>query len=121
VQRSRHQIRAALQHLKTVLADAGVRSAERRVDPIEEALRRFDEHMLRAKGLAESTRLRRLTVVRSLACQTVAVLPTADELRHFIGQEFSSLEFHAQGSANTTRCAGRRFPLRARSVFAISR
>jgi len=37
------------------------------------------------------------------------------------GAQRPSLEFHAQGSANTTRCAGRRFPLRARSVFAISR
>jgi integrase len=105
VQRSRHQIRAALQHLKTVLADAGVRSAERRVDPIEEALRRFDEHMLRAKGLAESTRLRRLTVVRSLACQTVAVLPTADELRHFIGQEFSRVS-PASASAHAAALRG---------------
>jgi integrase len=89
VQRSRNQIRAALQHLQTVLTDAGVQSAERRVDLIEDSLRRFDEHMLRAKGLAESTRLRRLTIVRSLVCQTAALLPTADELRHFIAQEFS--------------------------------
>lgn len=102
VQRSRHQIRAALQHLKTVLTDAGVRSIERRVDPIEDALRRFDEHMLHAKGLAESTRLGRLTVIRSLARQMVAVLPTADELRHFIGQEFSRV---SPASASTHAAA----------------
>jgi len=89
VQRSRHQIRAALQHLQTILEDAGVRSAERHDDPIEDALRRFDEHMLQAKGLAESTRLSRLTVIRSLACQTAAILPTAEELRRFIAKEFS--------------------------------
>jgi len=41
VQRSRHQIQAALQHLKNVLDDAGVQSAERRDDPIEDALRRM--------------------------------------------------------------------------------
>ena len=89
VQRSRHQIRAALQHLKTVLADAGFQSAERRGDPIEDSLHRFDEHMHQAKGLAESTRLSRLTVIRSLACQTATILPTADELRRFIATEFS--------------------------------
>jgi site-specific recombinase XerD len=99
-QRSRHQIRAALHHLQAVLADAGVQS-EVRVDPIEDELRRFDEHMRNAKGLAQSTRLRRRTIVRSLVCQTASVTPTADELRQFIAQELSRVSAASAGSLTT--------------------
>lgn len=77
VQRCRHQVRAALRQLRAVFADAGVQSDDDRRDPIELELRRFDEHMLQAKGLAESTRLRRLSVIRSLMRQTASVMPTA--------------------------------------------
>lgn len=106
VQRSSHQIRAALQHLmKPVLAGAGVESVNHRVDPVEDALRRFDEHMLQARGLAESTRLRRLTIVRSLACNTASLLPTTDELRRFLAQEFSRVS-PVSASAVTTALRG---------------
>ena len=101
VQRSRHQIRAALKHLQAVLVDAGVQSDDHRVDPSEEELRRFDEHMQRAKGLAESTRLRRLAIVRSLVRQTASTTPTADELRHFIAQEISRVSPASAGSLAT--------------------
>lgn len=100
-QRCRHVIRAALRHLQAVLADAGVQSDVHRVDPIEDELRRFDEHMRSAKGLAHSTRLRRRTTVRSLVCQTAQVTPTADELRQFIAQELSRVSAASAGSLNT--------------------
>jgi integrase/recombinase XerD len=101
VQRSRHQIRAALKHLQAVLVDAGVQSDDHRVDPIEDELRRFDEHMQQAKGLAESTRLRRLAIVRSLVFETASTTPTADELRHFIAQELSRVSPASAGSLST--------------------
>lgn len=89
VQRSRHQIRAALQHLRCVLRDARTPPDEDLLDPIETELRRFDRHMQQARGLAETTRLRRLGVVRTLICHTAAGVPTADELRRFISHEVS--------------------------------
>ena len=101
VQRSRHQILAALQHLHTVLTDAGVQPEDPRVDPIDVELRRFDEHMRQAKGLAEGTRHRRLTIVRTLICHTASVTPTADELRHFIAQEISRVSPASAGSLAT--------------------
>ncbi len=101
VQRSRHQIRAALRHLQAVLVDAGVQSAAYRVDPVQDELRRFDEHMKQAKGLAASSRLRQLTMVRSLLRQAASVTPTADELRHFIAQELSRVSPASAGSVTT--------------------
>ena len=91
VQRNSHMVRAALRHLQAVLVDAGFRSGDHRVEPKEEEIRRFDEHMQRAKGLAETTRLRRLSVVRSMLSQTVSAMPTAGELRHFIAQELARI------------------------------
>ena len=89
VQRSRHQILAALQHLRVVLAEAGVQPEEPRVDAIGVELHRFDEYMQQARGLAEGTRLRRLNIVRALLGNTASITPTADELRHFVAKEIS--------------------------------
>jgi site-specific recombinase XerD len=96
-----HQIRAALRQLQAVVADAGIPSDSHGVDPIEDELRRFDEHMLQAKGLAENTRLRRLSVVRSMLNQTASALPTAVELRHFIAQELTRICPGSAGSMAT--------------------
>jgi site-specific recombinase XerD len=101
VQRCRHQIRAALRQLQAVLADAGIQSDDHRLDPIEVELRRFDEHMLQAKGLAENTRIRRLSVVRSMMSQTASAMPTAGELRHFIAQELTRICPASAGSMST--------------------
>lgn len=101
VQRSRHSIRAALQHLKAILADAGVQPEARGVDPVGVELRRFDEHMRQARGLAESTRVRRLSIVRSLVCGTASTTPSADELRHFIAQELARVSPASAGSLST--------------------
>ena len=101
VQRSRHQIRAALQHLRVVLADAGVQSAHHFIDPIDSELRRFDEYMQHAKGLAESTRHRRLSIARALICNAASTTPSADELRHFIAQEISRVSPASAGALAT--------------------
>ena len=101
VQRCRHQIRAALRQLQVVLADAGIQSDDDRLDPIEVELRRFDEHMLQAKGLAENTRIRRLSVARSMMNQTASAMPTAGELRHFIAQELTRICPASAGSMAT--------------------
>lgn len=100
VQRSRHQVRAALQHLQVVLSDAGIQ-ADRRVDSLDGELRRFDVHMRDVKGLAESTRHRRLVIVRGLIGHTASVTPTADELRHFIAQEISRVSPASAGALAT--------------------
>ena len=95
VQRCKHQVRAALHQLLITLVDAGVLTNSRRPDVIENQLAHFDIHMLQARGLAETTRIRRLSVVRSLlrlrlagnADSDAMATPSADELRRFIAQE----------------------------------
>ena len=106
VRRSRHQVRAALHQLLITLVDSGVLISSRRPDAIENQLARFDAHMLQARGLAESTRIRRLSAVRSLLQFCVAgdcdsdemATPSADELRRFIAQELSRVSPASAGS-----------------------
>jgi len=100
-QRQPHQVRAALHHLHAVLIDAGMQVDIHRVDPIEDGLRSFDEHLRHARGLAKSTRARRLTVIASLLHKTSSVTPTADQLRKFIAQELSRLSPASGGSVAT--------------------
>lgn len=54
VQRSRHQLRAALRLLLSSLDHAGVVVQPRIPDPVQEELHRFDDHMHHARGLAQS-------------------------------------------------------------------
>ncbi|MEO7854279.1 MAG: tyrosine-type recombinase/integrase [Rubrivivax sp.] len=97
VQRCRHQVRAALGQLLITLVDAGVLISSCRPDAIEDQLARFDAHMQHARGLAENTRIRRLSVVRSMlqfrragdSDSDAMATPSADELRRFIAQELS--------------------------------
>lgn len=104
VQRCRHQVRAALRQLLITLVDAGVLTSCRRPDAIEDQLERFDAHMQQARGLAETTRVRRLSVVRSLLqfCSAsdsdAMATPSADELRRFIAQELSRISPASAGS-----------------------
>jgi len=104
VQRCRHQVRAALRQLLITLIDAGVLISSRRPDAIEDQLERFDAHMKQARGLAETTRVRRLSVVRSLLQFCAAgdsdamATPSADELRRFIAQELSRISPASAGS-----------------------
>lgn len=101
-QRSPHQVRAAMHHLHAVLIDAGVQCDDRSGDPIEDELRRFDEHLRHANGLAKSTRALRLTMVASLLHKTSSLTPNADELRKFIAQELSRLSPASAGWVATS-------------------
>lgn len=97
VQRCRHQVRAALRQLLITLVDAGALTSRRPPDPVKIQLAHFDAHMQQARGLAETTRIRRLSVVRSLLQLRAAddadfdaiATPSADELRRFIAQELT--------------------------------
>ena len=97
VQRCRHLVRAALRQLLITLIDDGVLISSHRPDAIEDQLGRFDAHMQHAIGLAETTRARRLSVVRSLlrfcagSSADAMATPSADELRRFIAQELSRI------------------------------
>jgi site-specific recombinase XerD len=92
VQRSRHPLRAALHHLQALLERAGVLHA-RQADAVEDELRRFDAHMLHARGLAQATRTKRLRILRPFLeqfCRASAdelTPPTAQGLRQFIAQQ----------------------------------
>lgn len=105
VQRCRHQVRAALGQLLITLGDAGVLISTHRPDAIEDQLGSFDAHMQQARGLAETTRVRRLGVVRSLLQFCAAggdsdakATPSADQLRRFIAQELSRISPASAGS-----------------------
>jgi hypothetical protein len=79
------------------LVDAGGLICSDQPDAIEDQLQRFDSHMVHARGLAETTRIRRLCVVRALLRfrsaddPNVMATPSADELRRFITQELSRI------------------------------
>lgn len=104
VQRNRHQVRAALRQLLVTLADSGVLIRSAPPDALEDQLERFDTHMRDANGLAQNTRIRRLSVVRSLLQFCVAAgldptgMPSADDLRRFIAQELSRISPASAGS-----------------------
>lgn len=102
VQRSRHSVRAALEHLKIVVADAGVQFEADPFSPTDDQLQRFDRYLLQMKGLTASTRCRRLTVVRPLAAMTgTAGLPTPGQLRQFLRVELSRVSAASAGVTTT--------------------
>jgi site-specific recombinase XerD len=102
VQRSSHQVRAALRHLQVVVSASVVQQVERLSSPIDEQLQRFDDHLLQAKGLAGSTRLQRATIVRALLTMTAdKTTPSAAELRQFLVLELSRVSA-ASGAVTAT-------------------
>jgi site-specific recombinase XerD len=102
VQRSRNQVRAALHHLLAVVCASGVQQDSRQGSLLDEQLRRFDDHLLHAKGLAGSTRLRRTAIVRALLSMTSnATTPSAEELRHFLAEELSRVSAASGGVTAT--------------------
>ena len=102
VQRSHHQVRAALRHLATVIRAAGLHKPVPPDDAVAEQLRRFDDHLLHAKGLAGSTRRQRTVIVGSLlSAMPGAMTPSADALRRFLAQELSRVSA-ASGGVTTT-------------------
>ena len=102
VQRSRNLVRAALRHLLAVVCDSGIQQDSRLSSHIDEQLLRFDEHLLHAKGLAGSTRLRRTNIIRALLSMTSSsTTPSADELRQFLAQELSRVSAASGGVTAT--------------------
>jgi site-specific recombinase XerD len=93
VQRCRHQVRAALRHLLAQLKDGGALAQSHAPNAVEDELRRFDEYMQHARGLAENTRLQRLHIVRPFLQQTCGsspqelTSPTSGDLRRFIAAQ----------------------------------
>lgn len=100
-QRCRHQVRTALQHLRAVRGNSRIAMDEHPADPVEEALCRYGEHMQQVRGLARSTRLRRLKIADALVRAAAAVTPTADQLRRFIAQELDRLSPASGGTIAT--------------------
>ena len=93
VQRCRHQVRAALRHLLASLREAGILAEHPVADVVEEELRRFDEHMRHAMGLAANTRAQRLRILRQFLLERFGPSPVglpslnAHDLRRFIDQQ----------------------------------
>ncbi|MBV6274458.1 site-specific integrase [Alcaligenaceae bacterium CGII-47] len=107
VQRTRHTVRSALEHLKVVVVDAGVRPDSAPLSQVDEQLQRFDRYLLQMKGLTISTRRRRLVIVRPLASMANdGRLPTPDQLRQFLRQELSRV---SAASAGVTTSAVRSY------------
>jgi integrase len=90
-------VRAALRHLLISLDEADVLRKIKFVSAVDDELCRFDEYMDRARGLARSTRIQRLKILRSFLLQShvagsrVLRSPTQDELRQFIETELRRL------------------------------
>ena len=64
-------------------------------------MHRYDEYMQQARGLARSTRLRRLKIAEALVYPAAAVTPTADQLRRFIAQELDRVSPASGGTIAT--------------------
>lgn len=103
VQRSRHQIRAALRHLLVLLDNAGALSNIRAPNAVEDELRRFGDYMEHARGLAQNTRIQRLRILRPFLRKNGSVnrhkwtAPAAADLRRFIALQ---LQRWSPASAN---------------------
>jgi site-specific recombinase XerD len=92
------QVRAALNHLPAVLAGRGVAASAEPVGPYDAVLQRFDVYLEHARGLAASTRRRRLKIVEALILHTSSATPSAGELRQFIASELTRVSA-ASGAA----------------------
>lgn len=110
VQRSRNQIRAALQHLFAVVSVSCVQQDHHAGGPVDKQFQRVDNHLLRAKGLAGSTGFRHTAIVRALLSMTSnAPIPSAGELRQFLAKELSRVSAASGGVTATAVRSYRRF------------
>lgn len=93
VQRSYHQLRAALHQLLALLDELGIAKRPQDSDPIDVELDRFDRYMRHARGLAQNTRAQRLRILKTfLRTRRGGSIPlrsavTAHALRRFIEQQ----------------------------------
>ena len=120
VLRDLRDLRAALHHLLDVLRKQGV-IAERPspTGHIADELRRYDEHMLKARGLSSGTRRGRLRTVERLLLYKFANRPVVigelhpDDVRHFIS---SQLQLRRTTSNASTLASALRAYLRYRTT-----
>lgn len=102
VQRTPRSVRSALEHFKAIIVAVGVRLETEPLSPGDEQLQRFDRYLLQIKGLATSTRRRRLAILRPLAAvASDSGLPTPDQLRKFLRQELSRVNAASAGVTTT--------------------
>ena len=106
VRRTRRDLRAALRHLLVILRSKAV-IAERAPEttPVDEELRRFDEHMDHARGLAPGTRRLYLRTVHRLLFEQYGDRPIVisaiepEDLRQFVARQ--SELYSTPGSAGS--------------------
>lgn len=91
VRRTRNDLRAALRHLLVVLrVNAVIAEPVKGTTPIEDELRRFDEHMEHVRGLSPKTRSTHLRTTRRLLLEQFGDRPvvlstiTPDDVRRFV-------------------------------------
>lgn len=102
VLRSPLLIRAAVHHLRVTLAEHGIGvTAGSCIDAIDDQVRRFDQHLRDAGGLANATRQRRRPIVAALLRSATSMTPSPDELRAFVAREIARLS-PAGGAAVAT-------------------
>lgn len=94
VHRTRTDLSAALRHLLTVLrGQAVIAEPQPEMTPVDEELRRFDNHMNNVRGLAPKTRTQYLRTVRRLLLEQFGHQPviissiTPEALRRFIASQ----------------------------------
>jgi len=94
VHRTRNNLRAALRHLLVVLrAEAVIIEPIWGTTPIEEELRRFDDHMNHVRGLAPATRSMYLCTVRRLLLEQFGSRPVVlsaimpEDVRRFVASQ----------------------------------
>ena len=106
VRRTHHDLRAALRHLLVVLrAEAVIAERAPGTTPVDEEVRRFDDHMNHVRGLAPTTRKLYLRTVRRLLLEQFENRPvvlsaiTPEEVRRFVTHQ--SELYSTPGSAGT--------------------
>ena len=94
VHRTRNNLRAALRHLLVVLRDEAVIAEPIwGTTPIDEELRRFDDHMNHVRGLAPATRSMYLCTVRRLLLEQFGSRPVVlsaimpEDVRRFVASQ----------------------------------
>jgi len=115
VRRTRSDLRAALRHLLVVLrVNAVIDERVRGTTPVEDELRRFDEHMEHVRGLSPKTRSTHLRTTRRLLLEqfgdrsVVLSTITPDDVRWFVTR---------QSELYSTACSAKSLVSALRSYF----
>jgi site-specific recombinase XerD len=107
VQRQRHSIEAAFNHVAIVMVDAGIKLDVNATTAVDEQLQSFQQYLQQVKGLASALCVRRLAILRPLVLVAEHnTLPTPDQLRHFLRQELARI---SAASAGVTTAAVRSY------------